>query len=352
MGSKIIGNSNKINKLKENILRIAPTDCRVLILGANGSGKDLVAEAIHINSNRSNKPYIVMNCAAVPSELIESELFGHEKGAFTGAITSRPGRFERASDGTIFLDEIGDMPLQMQAKLLRVLQTGQYERVGGKETLTTKARIITATNKDLMKAIREGNFRQDLYHRIAVMPITVPTLAERKEDIRDIACSFLSEGCLGFSEEAIEALQGHDWPGNIRELKNVVERCLVLCDGLRIEASHVKEALAMDRCYVGSTGDIGGDGNGLRSEGRLISVLETMSQKLSILIDYFVGKTKVDVTLGVAETTETAISVGDYVTYNGIMAEVLDTSGDELWVCTETNENDIWKVSEVLKALK
>jgi two-component system, NtrC family, nitrogen regulation response regulator NtrX len=233
----ILGESQAISKIQETIDRVAPTDARVLITGANGSGKELVARWLHEKSNRANAPLIEVNCAAIPSELIESELFGHEKGSFTSAIKQRIGKFESASGGTLFMDEIGDMSLSAQAKVLRALQENKITRVGGEKEIEVDVRVVAATNKDLLKEIEAGNFRMDLYHRLSVILIHVPPLTERKDDIALLTQSFLEEICTDYgmpvkkiSEAAIEALKAQPWTGNIRELRNMVERLIILSD--------------------------------------------------------------------------------------------------------------------------
>lgn len=233
----MIGESKAIVQIQAMIERVAPTDARVLITGGNGSGKELVARWLHEKSNRSNAPLIEVNCAAIPSELIESELFGHEKGAFTSAINQRKGKFEQAEGGTIFLDEIGDMSLSAQAKVLRALQENKITRVGGEKEIKVNVRVVAATNKDLQKEIASGNFREDLYHRLSVILIHVPSLNERKEDIPLLAEHFLKlisedHGIppKSFTKEAIKELQKINWTGNIREFRNVVERLIILCD--------------------------------------------------------------------------------------------------------------------------
>jgi len=233
----ILGNSQAIAKIKETIERVAPTDARVLITGANGSGKELVARWLHEKSSRSNSPLIEVNCAAIPSELIESELFGHEKGSFTSAIKQRIGKFESASGGTLFLDEIGDMSHSAQAKVLRALQESKITRVGGEKEIEVDVRVVAATNKDLLKEIDLGNFRMDLYHRLSVILIHVPPLVERKDDIGLLTEHFLDEICNDYgmpvkkiSEAAIDALKALPWTGNIRELRNMVERLIILSD--------------------------------------------------------------------------------------------------------------------------
>jgi len=234
---EMIGNSGEIKKIIELIERVAPTEARVLITGSNGTGKELVARSIHEKSNRNNAPLIEVNCAAIPSELIESELFGHEKGAFTSAIATRKGKFEQADGGTIFLDEIGDMSLSAQAKVLRALQENKITKVGGDKEFKINVRVIAATNKDLKKEIESNNFREDLYHRLNVIPIHVPSLAERKEDIPILAEYFVNKICdeqgmtkKSFTKEALKEMQKMPWTGNIREFKNVIERLIILCD--------------------------------------------------------------------------------------------------------------------------
>lgn len=233
----ILGESESINKIKETIERVAPTEARVLITGANGSGKELVARWIHEKSNRAENPLIEVNCAAIPSELIESELFGHEKGSFTSAVKQRIGKFELANGGTLFLDEIGDMSLSAQAKVLRALQEHKITRVGGEKELDVNVRVLAATNKDLLKEIEDGNFRMDLYHRLNVINIHVPHLTERTDDIPVIAQNFLDEICGDYgmpvkriSDGAMDALKALPWTGNVRELHNMIERLIILSD--------------------------------------------------------------------------------------------------------------------------
>lgn len=232
----IVGESEAINHVKEMIDKVAPTDARVLITGANGTGKELVARWVHEKSNRSKGSMIEVNCAAIPSELIESELFGHEKGAFTSAVKQRIGKFEQANGGTLFLDEIGDMSLSAQAKVLRALQENKITRVGGDKEIKVDVRIVAATNKDLKQEIAENKFREDLYHRLGVILISVPALKDRKEDIPILVDKFLEDIANEYgtkakstSKEALETLQKSDWTGNIRELRNVVERLVIMC---------------------------------------------------------------------------------------------------------------------------
>ncbi len=232
---EMIGNSEPINLIKDMIEKVAPTEARVLITGPNGTGKELVAHQLHLQSTRSQNALIEVNCAAIPSELIESELFGHVKGAFTSAVKDRPGKFELANKGTIFLDEIGDMSLSAQAKVLRALQENMITRVGAEKDLKVDVRVIAATNKDLRKEIAEGRFREDLYHRLAVILIEVPGLNDRRDDIPLLVNHFVSQiakeqgtSPKTFSAEAISLLQEYDWTGNIRELRNVIERLIIL----------------------------------------------------------------------------------------------------------------------------
>jgi len=234
-GQQMIGESAPMQHVRDIIDKVAPTDARVLIEGPNGTGKELVARTLHQKSNRSAMPYIEVNCAAIPSELIESELFGHEKGSFTSAIKQHKGKFEQADGGTLFLDEIGDMSLAAQAKVLRVLQERKLSRVGSDKDITVDVRVVAATNKDLKAEIEKGNFREDLYHRLSVIVIKVPSLDDRKDDIPLLVkyfdeqiCSETGRPTREFSSDAIEALQEHSWTGNIRELRNVVERLLIL----------------------------------------------------------------------------------------------------------------------------
>ena len=235
--TNIIGSSNVIANIKEMIIKVAPSDARVMITGANGSGKELVARQIHEKSNRNKAPFVEVNCAAIPSELIESELFGHEKGAFTSAHKQRKGKFEPANNGTPFLDEIGDMSLSAQAKVLRALQENKISRVGGDKEIKVNVRIVAATNKNLQKEIKEGNFREDLFHRLNVIPIKVPSLNDRTEDIPELANHFLNTICKDqgiqakqISNKAMKVLQNLSWTGNIRQLRNVIERLIILCD--------------------------------------------------------------------------------------------------------------------------
>ena len=242
----ITGNSPPIEVLKKQIALIAPTDTWILITGENGTGKELVARSIHQLSSRVDYPLITVNCAAIPEELIESELFGHEKGAFSGATSKKRGKFELANNGTIFLDEIGDMSLKTQAKILRVLQEQQFQRVGGSRILSVNVRVIAASNKDLEQEIEKGNFREDLYYRLNVIPVEVPPLRERSEDIPLLVETFFDECAKQdrstkktMTKEAIELMRAYSWPGNVRELKNLVERLAIMVEGDIIDAPDV-----------------------------------------------------------------------------------------------------------------
>lgn len=243
---EMVGESKEIGTIKDMIEKVAPTDARVLITGSNGTGKELVAHWLHQKSNRSSAPFIEVNCAAIPSELIESELFGHVKGAFTSAVKDRAGKFETANKGTIFLDEIGDMSLSAQAKVLRALQENKISRVGSDKDIKVDVRVLAATNKNLKKEIEEGRFREDLYHRLAVILINVPALNERRDDIplliEHFSAKIASEQGIAqknFSKKAIELLKGYDWTGNVRELRNVVERLIIL-GGKEVSEEDVK----------------------------------------------------------------------------------------------------------------
>ena len=245
-GQEMVGESPAIKEIKEMIEKVAPTDARVLVMGANGTGKELVARNLHQKSNRSAMPYVEVNCAAIPSELIESELFGHEKGSFTSAIKQHKGKFEQADGGTLFLDEIGDMSLAAQAKVLRVLQEKKLSRVGSDKDIVVDVRVVAATNKNLKEEIAKGTFREDLYHRLSVIVIKVPTLDQRKEDIPLLVDHFMGQICQEtgmqprkIEPEAMKLLVDKTWTGNIRELRNVVERLLIL-SGTSITAQDVK----------------------------------------------------------------------------------------------------------------
>ncbi|MAL16094.1 MAG: Fis family transcriptional regulator [Balneola sp.] len=261
---EIIGESKAISKIKDLIDKVAPTQSRVLITGENGTGKELVAKWVHEKSPRSSAPFVEVNCAAIPSDLLESELFGHEKGAFTGASDQRIGKFDQADGGTLFLDEIGDMSLEAQAKVLRALQESTITRVGGNESISVDVRILAATNKDLEEEIEEGNFREDLFHRISVIPIKVPPLRERKEDIPLIAKACLknlkerdiSFSSISFSKEGLKALTKREWTGNVRELQNAVERLGILASEDEITEETVNDVLKTRDLKAGDLGKL------------------------------------------------------------------------------------------------
>ena len=260
---EIIGEGEAITRIKNKVQRVAPTEARVLISGENGTGKELVAKWIHHLSDRAEGPLVDVNCAAIPSELIESELFGHEEGSFTGATEQRIGKFEQAHEGTLFLDEVGDMSLSAQAKVLRVLQEDQIRRVGGDRSIEVDVRVVAATNKDLMEEIEEGTFREDLYHRIGVILIEVPPLRERRDDIplitRHLAKRIARRNGLEpvpFSDDALQQLTQYEWRGNVRELQNVIERLLILVDDDAIEARHVKRFVNPGADSGGPTRDL------------------------------------------------------------------------------------------------
>jgi DNA-binding NtrC family response regulator len=250
----MVGQGAAMQRVYALIQRAAPSEGRVLITGENGTGKELIARAVHQHSRRQKGPFVKLNCAAVPHELIESELFGHEKGAFTGALTARRGKFEAAHEGTLFLDEVGDMPPAMQAKLLRVLQEGELERVGGHETLMVDVRVIAATNKDLEREIERGRFREDLYFRLNVVQIHAPPLRERKDDLASLLDAFLEDSCrkngrraLRLTPDATQRMLAYDYPGNVRELKNLVERLAILCEGPLVSGAEAEALLPRRR---------------------------------------------------------------------------------------------------------
>jgi two-component system nitrogen regulation response regulator NtrX len=247
---EILGESEAVARLREQIKLAAPTNGWVLITGENGTGKELVARQIHLQSRRADRPFVEVNCAAIPEELIESELFGHEKGAFTGAASQKRGKFELAHGGTIFLDEIADMSLMTQAKVLRVLQESTFERVGGTEPIEVDVRVIAATNKSLEKEIAAGSFREDLYYRLNVIPFHVPSLRERAEDVPVLARSFLEDFCAEsgirpkrITKRAMKRLRSHPWPGNVRELRNLMERLVIMTAGATIDAEDLPDSL-------------------------------------------------------------------------------------------------------------
>ena len=247
----IIGRSEAMQEIFATIERVAPTRATVLLAGESGVGKDLIARAIHFHSPRRDRPLVKINCSALPENLMESELFGYEKGAFTGAVGSKPGKFEQADTGTVFLDEIGDVPAAVQVKLLRILQEREFERLGSNVTRHIDVRVIAATNQDLRAALEQGTFREDLYYRLNVVPMNIPPLRERKQDIPFLANHFLrklapdSDHVVeGISDAAMEKLVGYHWPGNVRELENVIERALILCRGNQLEADDIKLEMA------------------------------------------------------------------------------------------------------------
>lgn len=260
---ELTGQSEAMLELKRQIVLVAPTSAWVLIKGENGVGKELVSHAIHRQSKRAAKPLIEVNCAAIPEELIESELFGHEKGSFTGATTMRRGKFDLANEGTLFLDEIGDMSLKTQAKILRILQEQKFERVGGTKTINVDVRVIAATNKNLEEEINKGVFREDLYHRLNVVPIEVPPLRERLSDIpllvKEFLCEFASDGGLKrkeISDGALSLLATHHWPGNVRELRNVVERLMIMSPGALITEKDVPASIRRAKAVEKKAGDM------------------------------------------------------------------------------------------------
>jgi len=241
---RLVGQSPAIRQIYAVVEKVANTPSTVLISGESGTGKELIARALHENSNRHAGPFIKINCAAIPKTLMESELFGYDKGAFTGAVGAKPGRFELAHGGTLFLDEIGEIPIEMQVKLLRVLQESEFERVGGIKTIKVDVRLVTATNRDLLEEIGAGNFREDLFYRLNVVPIQIPPLRERREDIPLLADHFISKfnerlkkQIVAISPEAVEQLVAYNWPGNIRELENLMERTILFCEGPEIRVS-------------------------------------------------------------------------------------------------------------------
>ena len=260
-GDGIVYTGEKMKRLLAQVDRVAASETRVCILGETGTGKELIARTVHEKSSRREGPFITLNCAAVPAELIESELFGHEKGSFTGAAGRHIGKFEQANEGTLFLDEIGDMPLAMQAKLLRVLEQGEVERIGGDKPVKVNVRVVVATHRNLEEQTRQGGFRQDLFHRIFVFPVVLPPLRERPEDIPALAAHFAAQITkqngwkdVTFSPDALQALQAYAWPGNIRELRNVVERLLLFAESDTITAATVQTALPGQASASGSAG--------------------------------------------------------------------------------------------------
>ncbi len=246
----LIGASEPMRRVLDQVRKVAPTDATVLVLGESGTGKELVARAVHDGSARREKPFVSVSCAAIPEGLLESELFGHEKGSFTGAVRRKLGRFELAHEGTLFLDEVGELPPSVQVKLLRVLQERRFERVGGEETVEVDVRLVSATNRDLVAMVKEGRFREDLYYRLDVVPIRLPPLRERPGDVEELALHFLARAAprlgravKGFSPEALELLRRHRWPGNVRELENVIEQALVFAEGELVTPAELPQAL-------------------------------------------------------------------------------------------------------------
>ena len=251
----IIGRSQAMQEIFATVTRVAGTRATVLLAGESGVGKDMIARAIHQHSPRRDRPFVKINCTAIPENLMESELFGYEKGAFTGANTSKPGKFEQADTGTVFLDEIGDVPASVQVKLLRVLQDREFERLGSNKTMHTDVRVVAATNVDLRAALEQGTFREDLYYRLNVVPINIPPLRERKEDIPYLVQHFAKKFNGEISEGAMERLMSYHWPGNVRELENVVERSVLLAQGPRVEADDIKIDTAYARSRPAAAND-------------------------------------------------------------------------------------------------
>ncbi|HTW31388.1 MAG TPA: sigma-54 dependent transcriptional regulator, partial [Candidatus Sulfotelmatobacter sp.] len=263
---ELVWRGEAMRRVMAQVERVAASESRVCILGETGTGKELVARTIHDRSPRAGGPFVTLNCAAVPAELIESELFGHEKGSFTGASGRHIGKFEQANGGTLFLDEIGDMPLNMQAKLLRVLEEGEVERIGGDKPIAVSVRVLVATHRDLEARVREEKFRQDLFHRIFVYPLVLPPLRERRDDIPALVGHFAKQVCgqngwkpVPFTEDALEVLQSYSWPGNVRELRNMVERLMLLATEGQVDAATVQLALPKDS---GTTGGVSAAGSG------------------------------------------------------------------------------------------
>ena len=283
---ELVGGGTAMKKLLGEIERVAASETRVCILGETGTGKELVARAIHGKSARRENAFVTLNCAAVPAELIESALFGHEKGSFTGAAAKHLGKFEQAEGGTLFLDEIGDMPLAMQAKLLRVLEEGEVERVGGDKPIRVNVRVLVATHRNLENLVKENGFRQDLFHRVYVFPLRVPPLRERKEDMPELIAHFTRHIASqngwkqkSFNEEAVEELRNYSWPGNVRELRNVVERLTLLSEGETVNADDVRFVLPS---YPSKTGDSGAGANHHETSGTLAERSEVFERETLI----------------------------------------------------------------------
>lgn len=315
--SEIIGQAPKIRRAIELALNVAETNTTVLIQGESGTGKELLANLIHYNSGRGDKPYVKINCGAIPETLLESELFGHEKGAFTDAQTRRQGRFEEADGGTLFLDEIGEMSLSAQVKLLRVLQDGEFTRIGGKEVLKTDARVIAASNVDLEKAVEEGNFRKDLFYRLSVFPIRVPPLRERAEDIHLLVFHFLElykqktgRFVSGISKDALRALVNYEWFGNVRELENAIERAVIIASGRQIELDDLPEAISHKASEFDAEARVerlraASEGRGIGIEIELPAAMEEIEkQVIEAMLDYTDGdKTQASRLLNIGRKT-------------------------------------------------
>ncbi|PLX91567.1 MAG: Fis family transcriptional regulator [Desulfuromonas sp.] len=287
-GREMVGQSPALQALQEKIDLVAPSSGWVLITGENGTGKELVARAIHRLSQRTEKPFVEVNCAAIPEELIESELFGHEKGAFTGATSQRKGKFDQAHQGTLFLDEIGDMSLKTQAKVLRILQEHKFERVGGNKTIEVDVRVIAATNKDLEVEIQNGQFREDLYYRLNVLPLTVPPLRERHNDIPELAAHFLTHFCRkerkeikSLSPETLQIMLGYNWPGNVRELKNLIERLVIMTPQPTIEPEALPPNMQVRHSLSPTKGTDWGEQPATLREARELFEREYLQQKLA-----------------------------------------------------------------------
>ena len=276
---EIVGQSPQIKAVRERVHKVASSSSSVLIYGESGTGKELVARAIHYQSSRSKGPFVKVNCGALPTGLVESELFGHERGAFTSAVRSKKGKFELAEGGTIFLDEIGDVPLETQVRLLRVLQEKQFDRVGGEQTLDVDARVVVATNRPLKRMVEEGTFREDLFYRLEVIPLTLPPLRERREDIELLVKHFTQKKCgemnilsKRLTEEALAGLKSYPWPGNVRELENIIERTMVLVDGEEIGYHDLPLTFDEEMADEGMPNEEASDDGGLLLNERLDAV--------------------------------------------------------------------------------
>ncbi|MDD2541788.1 MAG: sigma-54 dependent transcriptional regulator [Desulfuromonadaceae bacterium] len=305
--SNIIGSSPAMNLVFERMNRIVKTDSTVLVTGESGTGKELVARALHYNGTRSDRPFIAVNCSAIPEMLLESELFGHVRGAFTGAVKDKPGKFEAANHGTIFLDEIGTLPLHLQAKMLRVLQEHEVERVGSNKTVKLNVRVISATNTDLEDMVKQGEFREDLYYRLNVIPLHLPPLRERQQDILYLTASFLEKQCrlmgrppCSISKQALEALEQYSWPGNVRELENLIERMVALTDASVITLDDVPAKIVGEKSVVGTL-DVKMPGGGVD----LVATVSRIEQSLILQALESAGgvKAKAADLLGINRTT-------------------------------------------------